>query len=361
MADERERRAAHARQNRRQRDRGAPGQPAAERSPDEDDRRNDREQRRRQQRRVARAEHEIADAGRAPLAQRPPDQLDERVQRAHVCRAASASACRFRRPNRRHCERRRRLTASCPSASAASSAVPSSAAVRRPQGASSLRLATVTHGGEHAERLTQRIATIPGSCAAVPFSATVLGRHRRRQHRSSCRRDREARGRRASALRSAAYRDQLPCWLTGRDSATAPARRKRRRRAARQLAVPSVRSGSPPATAPSSREAARSAAPGDTVRCRVADDARRLTAARASSITAISAASTNATPASNEQQVRTEQTRRRRRRTCRPACRGCRRRLAGTSDSTRIGTGTSEYCVSRPCSAAPPCSEFCTR
>jgi hypothetical protein len=87
----RKRRHPDARKHRRKRNGGAAGQPPANRPPQQHRGSQHTEQCGSQQRRVPRIEDEVADAARAPLAQRSSDELDNRVQRAHVCRALAIS------------------------------------------------------------------------------------------------------------------------------------------------------------------------------------------------------------------------------------------------------------------------------
>ena len=242
------------------------------------------------------------------------------------------------RPKRRHCEKRSRLTASC--------AIGQSGIER---GAVNSAVAAVARSAEHAERLTQRIPH--RRCVRLSVRRRALASQLPRAS-SSCPSDCEGSGPQAPALRSAAHRDRPLSDRHGRDKATAPASRSAA--AARPARSPFHPSRWLAArTAPSSRPAARRTAPGEMARCVVATEARRFTAARATIRAAISAASTNATPA----RIRSRFDRNKRRSTSPNVSVGVSRMSdapAGTSDSTRIGTGTSEYWVSRPASAAPP-------
>ena len=160
----------------------------------------------------------------------PRDELDERVQRAHVCRAAAASACALRssespplreaqpldgvlRLGERRVERR---------------AVDASPIWR-------LYRAAV----KRAERLAERAATIPKPTPSLPFRAVVSGVT---DADSSVRLPRSVPrpGAAATCPSLGGVSRSTSLWLTGRDSATAPASRSAAAARPGELAVPAA-------------------------------------------------------------------------------------------------------------------------
>ena len=284
--------------------------------------------------------------GRAPFVERPRDQLDERVQRAHVCRAVLVSAWRLRSPESPPLRRRSRLTASLPSASAASSAVPSTPPSRL------YRTAVNAPSGWLSERHDS------DADADLPFSAIVSG-VTTLTAQSSCHAGCRTAG--GGDLSFGRRRIAIDLFMTDGTRQRDRARKaQRRRRAAGKLAVPARRS---------TRRTARHQA-----RAKLRAARRPATSAAAASPPSHAASPPRARPASppSARPARTPRPRestadssgtdaRRRRRTYRPACRGYRPCPQARATAREWAPATSEYCASRPCSAAPPCSEFCTR